>query len=222
MSNFAREYLAMRDGRNPYGSRGGYVTSHDPRRRDRDREDNNDYNRRNYGDDYARRDYRRNSSQYSQSDYARNDRDYERGEQSRDYYSNYPIREREGYEMYDRRGDRRDYGYEEPFGVFSHKDIENWKHSMENEGGTHGEHFTKEQVKQMARQHGINFSEFDEKTLCLAVNMMYSDYCKVAQKYGVNRIEFYIDMAKAFLKDKDFDGSPEEKLWLYYKCIVEE
>jgi hypothetical protein len=51
--------------------------------------------------------------------------------------------------------------------------------------------------------------------------MKYSDYCKVAQKYGVDRPEFYADMAKAFLKDKDFHGEPEEKLYLYYKCIVE-
>lgn len=28
-------------------------------------------------------------------------------------------------------------------------------------------------------------------------------------------------LAKAFLDDKDFDGEPEEKLYLYYKCIVE-
>lgn len=223
MSNFAREYLAMRDGRNPYGSRGGYVTSHDPRRRrDRDSEDNNDYNRRNYSDDYARRDDRRNSSQYSQSDYARNDRDYERSEQSRDYYSNYPIRERDGDEMYDRRDDRRDYGYKEPFGVFSHKDIEYWKHSMENEDGTRGEHFTKEQIEQMARQYGIDLGDVDPTIFCLEVNKEYSDICQVAKKYGVNRIEYYIDMAKAFFKDKDVHWSPEEKLWRYYKFIVED
>lgn len=55
----------------------------------------------------------------------------------------------------------------------------------------------------------------------LAMNMVYSDYCKVAKKYGVDTPEFYADMAKAFLRDKDFDGKPEEKLYLYYKSIVE-
>lgn len=56
---------------------------------------------------------------------------------------------------------------------------------------------------------------------CLAVNMMYADYCKVAKKYGVSHIEYYVDLAKAFLEDEDFHGKPEEKLWLYYKCIAE-
>lgn len=64
--------------------------------------------------------------------------------------------------------------------------------------------------------------EFGRHTFCLAMNMMYSDYCKVAQKFGADRPEFYAEMAKAFLKDKDFDGNGEEKLWLYYKCIVEQ
>ena len=53
------------------------------------------------------------------------------------------------------------------------------------------------------------------------MNMMYSDYCKVAKKYGVDRPEYYADLAKAFLRDKDFDGKPEEKLYIYYKAIVE-
>lgn len=222
MSKFAREFLMMRDGRNPYGSRGGYVTSHDPRRRDRNMGDYDDYNRHDY-DDYARYDDRRNHSMYSQSDYARSGRDYERSEQPINYYGVYSMNSKGRYEMDGRRGSMRgDYRPQEQFGKFSNEDIERWKHSMKNEDGTHGEHFTKEQIVQMARQHNIEFGEFDETVMCLAVNMMYSDYCKVAQKFGVNRIEFYIDMAKAFLKDKDFDGTPEEKLWLYYKCIVEE
>ena len=44
----------------------------------------------------------------------------------------------------------------------------------------------------------------------------------VAKKYGVDIPEYYADLAKAFLRDKDFDGKPEEKLYLYYKTIVEQ
>lgn len=66
-----------------------------------------------------------------------------------------------------------------------------------------------------------NCEEFGYDIFCLAMNMMYSDYCKVAKKYGADTPEFYADMAKAFLRDKDFDGKPEEKLYLYYKTIVE-
>lgn len=53
----------------------------------------------------------------------------------------------------------------------------------------------------------------------VAMNMMYSDYCSVAAKYGVNKPEFFADMAKAFLFDKDAKG-PKEKLSAYYHGIA--
>ena len=54
------------------------------------------------------------------------------------------------------------------------------------------------------------------------MNMMYSDYCAVAKKFGLDRPDFYAELAKAFLNDKDFGGEPEEKVFLYYKCIAEQ
>ena len=51
------------------------------------------------------------------------------------------------------------------------------------------------------------------------MNMMYSDYCMVASKYGVNNAEFFADMARAFLFDKDAEG-PGEKLAAYYHRVV--
>ena len=106
--------------------------------------------------------------------------------------------------------------------MFSHKDMETWKSMMKNEDGTRGVHFRREQVKHACQQAGIDCEEFGEDIFCLAMNMMYSDYCKVAKKYGVDMPEYYADLAKAFLRDKDFDGKPEEKLYLYYKAIVEQ
>lgn len=152
---------------------------------------------RDYGEDYARGG-RRDRADYGEDygwDMARGRRDY--GE---DYA----------------RG--RDYGEPE---MFSHKDMETWKSMMRNEDGSRGEHFRKEQCKHAGEQAGVDIEEFGEDIFCLAMNMMYSDYCKVAKKYGVDRPEYYADLAKAFLRDKDFDGKPEEKLYLYYKCIVE-
>ena len=131
--------------------------------------------------------------------------DYRRGDRN-DYYGGYPMN---------------DYGHEE-MGRMSQRDVEKWKHMLQNEDGTRGEHFTQDQVENAARQIGISPDELGRHTFCLAMNMMYSDYCKVAQKFGADRPEFYAEMAKAFLKDKDFDGNGEEKLWLYYKCIVEQ
>jgi hypothetical protein len=175
-----------------------------------------------YGDDYARGG-RRDRADYSEDygwDMARGRRD--RGE---DYGGDYARGKDREYGEDMRRGDRasyndyrRDYGEPE---MFSHKDMETWKSMMRNEDGSRGEHFRKEQCKHAGEQAGVDIEEFGEDIFCLAMNMMYSDYCKVAKKYGVDRPEYYADLAKAFLRDKDFDGKPEEKLYLYYKCIVE-
>lgn len=196
MNKFAR--MLMQDSRNAYGPKGGYVRS--DRRSDyeddyamRGNRDRNDY-RRDRNDDYA-----------SYNDNRMRDRDYEddyRRDRNEDY-----------------RRDRNDYGKPK---LFSHKDMETWKSMMKNEDGTRGVHFRGEQVKHACQQAGIDCEEFGEDVFCLAMNMMYSDYCKVAKKYGVDRPEYYADLAKAFLRDKDFDGKPEEKLYLYYKAIVEQ
>ena len=53
-----------------------------------------------------------------------------------------------------------------------------------------------------------------------ALNMEYSDNFDVAQKYGLDRPEYYADLAKAFLFDKD-GGGPEAKIAGYYHGIVE-
>lgn len=156
--------------------------------------------RRDYGDDY-RRGYDRED--YRRRDYDRYDRDYDRYERRYD----------------DRRYDdhHRDYGRD-----FS-AEMDEWKRRLKNDDGSSGEHFKDEHIKRAIESQGIRVEElggFD--TFSTAVNMMYSDYCTVARKYGVDRVEFYADMAKAFLMDKDFDGSPEDKMFLYYKCIAEE
>ena len=50
------------------------------------------------------------------------------------------------------------------------------------------------------------------------MNAMYSDYCEVAKKYGVDQTDFYADMAKAWMNDKD---AKKNKSALYYECVVE-
>lgn len=220
MNKFVKDMIMSQsrrsgDGRNPYGSRGGYVSSRRPRVRDRDME----Y----YG--MPKGDYRRGAMP-PMRDYAGYDmrgdmrsRDY--GDYNRDY---------DDYEMQDMRGrDYTDYGMdygmrdygEMEYGKMSNKDIEKWNKHMKNQDGTMGEHFKKEQVMQAARQIGVNPEEYGEHIFPLVMNMMYSDYCAVAKKFGLDRPDFYAELAKAFLNDKDFDGEPEEKVWLYYKCISE-
>lgn len=101
------------------------------------------------------------------------------------------------------------------------KDIPAWAKHMENADGSDGAKFPKEQVRAIAEQEGIAFDKFTHEELFVTANMMYSDYCLVARKYGIDRPDFYVCMAKAFLDDKDFDGEPSEKLALYYYCIVD-
>ena len=212
MNKFVKDMLMAQsrrggDGRNPYGSRGGYVTSRSPRR-DRDMDD--------YG--MPKGDYRRGAMP-PMRDYA----DYDmRGDmRGRDYadYEMHDVRGRD-YADYGMDYGMRDYG-EMEYGKMSHKDIENWKNHMKNQDGTMGEHFKKEQVMQAARQIGVNPEEYGEHIFPLVMNMMYSDYCAVAKKFGLDRPDFYAELAKAFLNDKDFEGEPEEKVWLYYKFISE-
>ena len=91
---------------------------------------------------------------------------------------------------------------------------EQWMRNMEKEDGSKGPKWTKEQVKPYMAQVGYHGPEYK---FWVIMNAMYSDYCKVAKKYGHDRPEYYADLAKAWLEDKD--ANPE-KAGLYYKHIV--
>lgn len=90
-----------------------------------------------------------------------------------------------------------------------------WTAKMENEDGTKGPHWNMEQIKKVMEQRNMTG---DPVEFWVAMNMMYSDYCKAAKKLGVNTVDFYAEMAKAFLEDKD-TGVPD-KLTAYYENIV--
>lgn len=91
-----------------------------------------------------------------------------------------------------------------------------WTKGMENEDGTHGPHWTMEQTDKVMSQRGV---KCDPVQFWVTMNMIYSDYCRVFQKYGVgDKIDFYADMAKAFLDDKD---AMPDKLARYYAYIVQ-
>lgn len=116
-----------------------------------------------------------------------------------------------------RKGGERMNGYSAGAGYipFTREIAEAWTSHMENEDGTRGPHWSMEQTKQVQAQRGI---ECDPLEFWVAINMIYSDYCKAAKKANANTIDFYADMAKAFLDDKD---APKDKLARYYAYIVE-
>jgi hypothetical protein len=89
-----------------------------------------------------------------------------------------------------------------------------WMHGLRNADGTTGPHWDKEQVRQLVNQRKLNM---DPLEAWVALNAVYSDYCKVAKSHNVNNIDFYVAMAKAFAEDED---AKDDKLALYYECIV--
>lgn len=101
--------------------------------------------------------------------------------------------------------------------TFTEDDARRWTEHMENDDGTTGPHWTLEQTTAVANSIGVHV---DPWVWYAALNMEYSDNFEVAQKYGLDRPEYYADLAKAFLFDKD-GGGPETKIAGYYHGIVE-
>lgn len=220
-----RRDMNMRDGRNPYGSRGGYVSSR--RGRGRDRSDMNyDMVRGNRGYDRGmdyEYDYPKHDSQYD----SRYDREY--GGQD----GHYPM-ERHGehyrpmdYEIYgvggmrplmnDYRGRRMDYGYGYDY---ASEDMEKeWKEDLEEWCKKLKKHdrfnFPKEQILSQAKQMGVKFDEFTEEEFLTVFYMVMSDYPQVA-----NEPHTYLAMAKDWLMDKDSELQGSEKLSAYYYEII--
>ena len=93
-----------------------------------------------------------------------------------------------------------------------------WAEHMQNADGTTGPHWTMDQTSAVADANGVG-KDIPRWAWGVTMNMMYSDYYDVARKFGVNVPEFYAELARAFLMDKDGPG-PEEKLCAYYRGIV--
>lgn len=101
--------------------------------------------------------------------------------------------------------------------TFTEDDARRWTEHMENDDGSMGTHWTLEQATAVANSIGVHV---DPWVWFAALNMEYSDNFDVAQKYGLDRPEYYADLAKAFLFDED-GGGPEAKIAGYYHGIVE-
>lgn len=89
-----------------------------------------------------------------------------------------------------------------------------WVRKMKNADGSTGEHWTYDQTTQVMKQRNI---DCEPAEFYAAMNMLWSDYGKVAEKFGVSNVEYWAELSKAFLMDKDAE---EDKLALYYECIV--
>lgn len=94
---------------------------------------------------------------------------------------------------------------------------EKWVKDMDNVDGTKGEHYSMEQTDQLMKQYKVDCDPVD---FYAALNMVYSDYKEVAKKMGVDKTDFYVCMAKAWLDDPDIPGGGAEKLAKYYEYVV--
>jgi hypothetical protein len=228
------------DGRNPYGSRGGYVTS---RRSRRDRAmRGGDYAENQMANYDMRGNYRSNTMGGMDYNYdmARHDYNYDGhygSKQGGQTY--YPIeamgtfngyynmpeqsgrgRHDYGYDMrYDMRGNY-DYGYD--YGDYgetlTEEELEKWCKKLKSElDEREKQMFTKEIISQKAKSMGKTMENFGEKELEVTTLMVYTDY---KNTIGSNP-DLAIKMAFDWLNDKDVAVKGAEKLAVYYDCIVE-
>ena len=77
---------------------------------------------------------------------------------------------------------------------------EKWVRSMKNSDGSTREKWSMEQAKQLMQQAGI---DAEPAEFYAVLNTVCSDYGKVAKKHKCDMIEFYVDMAKTWINDKD-------------------
>jgi hypothetical protein len=104
------------------------------------------------------------------------------------------------------------------------EDMKRWGQMLMNADGTEGMHFDKHMLMELIKHMSGDMEGYTEEDLCMAANVLYSDYCEVLKPYisrePEKEADFYLKMAKAFLEDEDApDGSA--KLAMYYFCIAD-
>ena len=238
MSNMMRDYLMRRrmtDGRNPYGSEGGYVVS---RRARGDRRMGRDY-AYDYPNRYSDSENQRLNNQREES--------YMRGRGYDGHYEPIEIMGRfNGYyggaEDYARggrdcnygedyaRGRGRDYGYM-PYPPYmmdyasqggeylSDRDLQMWADKLMRDVEDKDKQFlSRENIRKRADEMGIKFDKYSFEEFYVVVLMKYTDHCKTL---GTANMDIYLKLAKDFFEDPDTALRYGEKLAAYYYDIVE-
>lgn len=88
-----------------------------------------------------------------------------------------------------------------------------WVESMREESGK--ELWGREETGKIARKYGMD--DLDPNEFFAVFNAVYTDFCEVAQKWGIDKAEFFADLAKAFIED---DDAVDDKTAAYYACVV--
>lgn len=189
-----------RDMRNPYGSRGGYVTS----RRDRlsPMDGREPYNR-DYGERYPREQYR--GSSYSGEQYP----EYNRPMQFAGYGQVQPVRDG----MYPYPPMYPDYKSGDMEGEYREK-IKDLTHRLEKYDKFK---LPKQEVINQAKAMGASFKDYNEEDFIAVYYMLMSDY----KMDILNNPQAYEKMAIDWLEDDDVAYTGCDKLCAYIDEIIE-
>lgn len=103
--------------------------------------------------------------------------------------------------------------------VMDEQTAQEWTRNMKNANNTNGPHWPIDKIKRLIEQRP-ELQQYELPEVFAVINMMYSDYCKVAEKLNVNSMDFYVGMTKAWLDDEDA-GSGKDKTLNYYKYVVQ-
>ena len=208
MRDMRSRRLGMRDGRNPYGSRGGYVVGS---RRGRDYGRMGDYGR---VSEY--------SSKHSDMSHSRpiDERDWDYGERDYEWNRDYrgDVRRVGNFEYDTYYGDGRDYGYDDRL---TSRELKEWSRDLLDEiKPEYRAMFDKSAFEKRAREIGIEGKEYSMEELYVTTLMMESDYGQTMSKYGINNLDVMIFLAKDFLEDPDSDLRFGDKLAAYYMNVA--
>lgn len=96
---------------------------------------------------------------------------------------------------------------------------------MENEDGSRGEHWSLEETTSIANQYGINLKgeKYNKYDWYVALNMIRSDYYRaVVTMTSSDHIKYFVELAKAWLNDKDIEEGTFKKTTVYsLGCITQ-
>lgn len=123
----------------------------------------------------------------------------------------------------ERKQDKRMIGFQQDHAYkgkshLTKEEAEEWVDQMRTKDGRPGKRWTYDEIRQYAGNYGVT-GEQKVIDFFVVLNLMYSDYCHVAKKLGVDSMEFYAGMAKAFMDDPD---AAEGKLAKYREYIAKD
>jgi hypothetical protein len=141
----------------------------------------------------------------------------ERGREMRQYGRRYNPDRMSMYEAPEKQKHQEGRADHQEDGRLTREEAEEWVKGMKSEDGKTGGRWPYQEIKQYASNFGIHGEE-EVVEFFAVMNALATDYGKVARKYGVDKVDFWADLAKAFIHDKD---AVPDKVRVYYECIAQ-